>query len=32
MKQTSKLRPDSGALLVFILTVGVFGILTLKWG
>lgn len=32
MKQTSKLRPDSGALLVFILTVGVFGIINTEMG
>lgn len=32
MKQTSILKPDSGALLVFILTVGVFGIINTEMG
>lgn len=32
MKQTIKLRPDSGALLVFVLTVGVFGIINTEMG
>lgn len=32
MKQTIKLRPDSGVLLVFILTVGVFGIINTEMG
>ena len=32
MKETSKLKPNSGALLVFILTVGVFGIINTEMG
>ena len=32
MKQTNKLKPDSGALLVFILTAGVFGIINTEMG
>lgn len=32
MKQTNKLRPGSGALLVFILTAGVFGIINTEMG
>lgn len=32
MEQTTKLKPDSGALLVFILTVGVFGIINTEMG
>lgn len=32
MEQTSKLKPDSSALLVFILTVGVFGIINTEMG
>lgn len=32
MRQTNKLKPDSGALLVFILTAGVFGIINTEMG
>ena len=32
MEQTNKLKPNSGALLVFILTVGVFGIINTEMG
>lgn len=32
MEQTSKFKPGSGALLVFILTVGVFGIINTEMG
>ena len=31
MEQKNKLKLNSGGLLVFILTVGVFGIITPKW-
>lgn len=32
MRHTNKLKPDSGALLVFILTAGVFGIINTEMG
>ena len=32
MRQTNRLKPDSGALLVFILTAGVFGIINTEMG